>query len=197
MESGLVLLWWYQSVNQWMNCVNISTYYQYWIGLVFQLWSDSLDSDSASEIHRVNHALISRMTVFFWINTKNNIMFRYMNCAGYRKWNSDPKPQLHIRRAWQFVIIHPAISPDRFTQHATGSSVRSPRNVLALVRGLLSVKRRGADVQHKHAAVAVWFSGRHCGGFPVHAKRRWHHWELSQPFKHAPKGWDSPSVISG
>lgn len=42
---------------------------------------------------------------------------------GYKNWKSDPKPHPHIRKAWQFVIIHPAISPDGFTQHATGSSV--------------------------------------------------------------------------
>lgn len=166
--------------------------YQHLLPICFQFWSNSLDSDSALEIHHVNHALISRVTVFYWVNTKNNIMFRSMNSTGYRKWNSDPKPQLHIRRAWQFVIIHPAISPDCFTQHATGSSVRSPRSVLALLRGLLSVKRHGVDVQHKHTAVAVRFSGRHCGGFPIHAKRRWHHWELSQPFNTLPKAGTRP-----
>lgn len=51
-------------------------------------------------------------------------------------------------------MIQPLVSPDLVTQHAPGPSDRSPCTLLAEVWVLLSVKRRRADVQHKHAAVS-------------------------------------------
>lgn len=97
-----------------------------------------------------------------------------------------------IHKMWQVAMIQSQISADPITQHATGSSARSPCTTFAWVWGLFSVKHCVLTSNTNRQQSEFGSVVRHCRGFPFHMKCHWNHRELSQSFTALPEAGTRP-----